>query len=85
MARKKGVKNKPKEAHAAVEPEKTKLPEPVVSMPHLNVKSVVFPIVDGIQVVKVLEDGQTKTHYHCEGIDRNGNKLTMHVLRNLFA
>lgn len=44
----------------------------------------VLPVVEGVRIVKILEGGHTKTHFKCEGVDRNGNNLTLHVLKDKF-
>lgn len=36
-----------------------------------------------MKIVRVLDSGHTKTHKKCEGLDRNGNLLTLHVPKEL--
>src|SRR3990167_1026210 len=54
-------------------------PEEIVLLP-VEVK---LPVYDGIQILRILDNGHTKAHYRCEGKDRNGNFLTIHAPRSL--
>lgn len=43
--------------------------------------NISLPIVDGQQVVSILDDGrETETHYHCQ----MANGTTMHVAKEVF-
>ena len=82
MARPKGSRNK---AVKAVEPEQVQISKPDVRVEIPSPKRFTYPKVDGVQIVSVLETGHSKTHYHAQGVDSNGNKVTMHVSRKLFV
>lgn len=53
--------------------------KPVVAKPEPKA----LPIVDGYQVVKVLEEGHTQTHLLCDAVSE-GNRVRIHVNRKLF-
>ena len=46
--------------------------------------TVELPVYQGIRITRILDSGHNKTHFRCEGVDGNGNVLTMHVSRDLF-
>ena len=81
MARKKGTKNKKKNekvAVIAVEPESIQLPD-IVPTP----ERFFYPVYEGVAVTEVLS--KNKNLYHCEGKDKNGNVVTLHVPKKLFV
>ena len=53
---------------------------PVVKVLEQPVEKVFKPVVyQGVKIVRVLDSGHTKTMKKVEGVDRNGNVLTLHV------
>ena len=95
MTRTKGSKNKVKldkvDTLAVKEP-KAKLvvkktvevePEPVVASVEVPKE---LPVVDGYQVVRVFaedHDGHTETHLLCEGVSEYGDRVRIHVSKDL--
>lgn len=63
------------------EAEEMVMDEPVSEAPVDPQHDIKPIIVDGLQVVSILEDGrETETHYHCQ----MSNGTTMHVAKELF-
>lgn len=62
-------------------PEEVKKEEPVLPV---NKEPAVAPVFyQGIKIVRILDSGHNKTHKKCEGVDKNGNLLTLHVPQEL--
>ena len=86
-AKKAVSKAKPKKSKAVpkpkTEPQVEKSTVPVETKPPTEPKPVKLPTYERCKVVKILDKGHTKTHFHCAVVDRSGNKLTMHIHRSL--
>ena len=63
-----------------VTPEK---PSEGVLEPKKATREITLPVVDGYQVTKVREEGHTLTHYSCEAQSEYGDKVVIHVQKEL--